>query len=84
MAYHNGQPFSTYDKDQDQSETLNCAFRYGGGWWYNACHRSNLNGLYLVGPFQNFGDGVIWFPWTGWYFSLKYVDMKIRRRMPRL
>ena len=29
-----GAPFSTYDNDVDGSTLVNCAQRYGAGWWY--------------------------------------------------
>ena len=41
---HNGMPFSTWDNDNDRT-TANCAFLWGGGWWYNACSWANLNGV---------------------------------------
>ncbi|XP_052785776.1 tenascin-R-like isoform X4 [Mya arenaria] len=48
-------PFSTYDRDVDNTST-NCAQKYGGGWWYNACMSMQLNG-----PFRtNFNDR--WLP----------------------
>ncbi|ESO97748.1 hypothetical protein LOTGIDRAFT_152841 [Lottia gigantea] len=30
----NNSRFSTYDRDNDQL-AINCAMKYGGGWWYN-------------------------------------------------
>ena len=30
-----GAPFSTYDNDSDGSALVNCAQRYGGGWWFS-------------------------------------------------
>lgn len=44
MAYHNGMPFSTSDKDNDLVRRLNCATHQQGAWWYKECRHSNLNG----------------------------------------
>lgn len=38
--------FTMKDQDNDKLGSINCANRYCGGWWYNACHASNLNVLY--------------------------------------
>ncbi|XP_077982358.1 microfibril-associated glycoprotein 4-like [Glandiceps talaboti] len=43
---HNGESFSTYDRDNDM-HSINCARTYKSGWWYNACIVANLNGPYL-------------------------------------
>ena len=43
LAYHNGQNFSTYDRDNDSSGG-NCAYGWKGGWWYTRCQQSTLNG----------------------------------------
>ncbi|MGH0176036.1 UNVERIFIED_CONTAM: hypothetical protein FKN15_002515 [Acipenser sinensis] len=45
MSYHQGRPFSTYDKDNDIAVT-NCALSYKGAFWYKNCHRVNLMGRY--------------------------------------
>ena len=73
---HNGQPFSTKDRDNDES-TDNCAYAGLGAWWYRNCHRANLNGNYRnVGP----GDatGLSWFLWKRSHYSMKRASMKIR------
>ncbi|ELU00678.1 hypothetical protein CAPTEDRAFT_37893, partial [Capitella teleta] len=43
---HNGMPFSTPGRDNEQSDT-NCAQKYGSGWWFNSCFEANLNGKYI-------------------------------------
>ncbi|XP_056000898.1 ficolin-1-like [Ostrea edulis] len=42
---HNGMKFSTPDQDNDL-DSRHCAVEFHGGWWFNACHPSNLNGEY--------------------------------------
>lgn len=46
MAFHNGMFFSTFDRDNDRGSPYSCALAWLSGWWYNDCHRSNLNGEY--------------------------------------
>ena len=50
LEYHNGSPFSTYDRSRDNDASNgNCAENCQGAWWYKSCLASNLNGLYLQG-----------------------------------
>jgi len=73
----NLRPFSTYDKDNDRS-SLNCASMLKGGWWWKSCGRG-LNGLYLTDPQDlTARQGVVWFRWKGWDYSLKRSQMMIR------
>jgi len=79
LRWHNGVAFSTYDRDNDGSKD-HCAQFFGGGWWYHAnCYSSSLNGQYHSDPYapQDRG-GIHWSPWTGFKYSLKSVEMKLR------
>ncbi|XP_043942857.1 microfibril-associated glycoprotein 4-like [Protopterus annectens] len=78
LTYQNGTKFTTYDRDQDEHGGLNCAKTYSGAFWYNGCHHANPNGLYLSGQHSSFANGVNWYTWKGFYYSLKVVEMKIR------
>ncbi|XP_030062696.1 fibrinogen C domain-containing protein 1 [Microcaecilia unicolor] len=77
LLKHSGMKFTTKDLDNDHSEN-NCATFYHGAWWYRNCHASNLNGQYLKGQHTSYADGIEWSSWTGWQYSLKFTEMKIR------
>jgi hypothetical protein len=77
LVYHIGAAFTTKDSDNDHNGG-NCAIAYKGAWWYKNCHLSNLNGQYLYGTQTSYADGVIWYHWKGYYYSLKSTSMKIR------
>ena len=77
LGYHGDRAFTTRDRDNDI--TLgNCALTHKGGWWYGGCQSANLNGLYLEGPYESEG-GATWLAWRGHQYSLKKVEMKMRR-----
>ena len=79
LAYQNGSPFSTYDRDND-AYLHNCAAMWEGAWWFNDCMRSSLNGKYLGGAHdRGSGEGIYWREFKGPYYSLKTSIMKIRR-----
>ena len=75
----NGMKFTTKDRDNDLHNNGNCAHWFKGGWWYRACHYSNLNGPYLGGPHASEGKGVNWYHWRGYYYSLKFTEMKLHK-----
>ncbi|XP_062587842.1 fibrinogen C domain-containing protein 1-like [Saccostrea cucullata] len=74
LTYHNNMKFATKDRDHNS-----CAKNFKGSWWYNDCHQSNLNGLYLKGKQKSDADGVNWKHWKGYFYSLKFTEMKIRK-----
>ena len=77
MYKHNAMAFSTKDRDNDQWDN-NCAVEFKGGWWYNKCHDSNLNGLYHHGHHSSHADGVNWKSWKAHNYSAIRAEMKVR------
>ncbi|RXN12609.1 angiopoietin-related 7-like protein [Labeo rohita] len=78
LRYHNNTNFSTKNKDNDKCVD-NCAELRHGGYWYNCCTDSNLNGVfYRHGLHTKNTDGISWYGWHGPNYSLKRVEMKIR------
>ena len=78
LARHNGHKFSTRDMDNDvHRRNGSCAFFNRGAWWYEDCHDSNLNGFYH-GTRASYADGVVWRAWRGYFYSLKFTEMKLR------
>uniref|UniRef100_A0A3Q2QLC9 Microfibril associated protein 4 n=1 Tax=Fundulus heteroclitus TaxID=8078 RepID=A0A3Q2QLC9_FUNHE len=76
LSYHNGNKFTTTDKDQDTHDS-NCARIAYGAFWYGACLSSNPNGIYTWGPSPH-ASGVQWRTFKGLEYSLKTMIMKIR------
>ncbi|XP_044194453.1 microfibril-associated glycoprotein 4-like [Thunnus albacares] len=78
LKFHNGQKFTTLDKDQD-SRGDNCARKFLGAFWYKTCHKANPNGVYRwVDDKTLDAVGVEWKNWKGYNYSLKTISMKIR------
>ncbi|KAK3764245.1 hypothetical protein RRG08_023710 [Elysia crispata] len=74
LSYHNNCAFTTFDRDNDPKEE-NCAARHRGGWWFNQCDTSNLNGDWR-------SDNDRGMEWDGFVDPLQSVDfseMKIRK-----
>lgn len=70
--------FSTKDQENDESSD-NCAELYQSGWWHNACHCANPNGLYLAGNNSVYAVGIVYQPSTGYYYSMKSIKLMVRR-----
>ncbi|XP_035262356.1 angiopoietin-1-like isoform X1 [Anguilla anguilla] len=73
-----GVDFSTRDMDNDNC-ICKCALMLTGGWWFDACGPSNLNGLYYMHG-QNIGklNGIKWHYFKGPSYSLQATAMMIR------
>nr|XP_058948134.1 techylectin-5B-like [Pocillopora verrucosa] len=74
LTQHHDYPFSTKDRDHDN---YSCAEGHQGGWWYDACYYSNLNGVYRHEK-DSAAYGVNWNSLKGTPFPLKRAEMKIR------
>ena len=75
LAEHNNMAFSTKDRDNDRYSSGKCAVSYTGAWWYDRCHSSNLNGIYLGK--KNDDRGIRWYHFRD-SLSLKFSEMKLR------
>ncbi|XP_008421183.1 angiopoietin-1 isoform X1 [Poecilia reticulata] len=73
-----GADFSTKDQDND-SCSCQCAVMLTGGWWFDACGPSNLNGMYF-GRGQHVGklSGIKWHHFRGPSYSLRGTAMMTR------
>ena len=80
MNDHNNMKFSTHDRDQDRLHQFHCAQIGKGGWWYNNCFSSNLNGLYYPGGHPENGalNGMVWKSWLGFNYSFQTTVIAIR------
>jgi len=79
LRWHEGMKFSTKDRENDLHATKWCARSFPGGWWYNKCLVSNLNGLYYSeGETPLTAQGVDWYYWKGHDYSLKSTEMKFK------
>ena len=78
LTSHSGMKFSTRDRDNDVWSG-HCAQKFKGAWWYRYCYHSNLNGEYLFGNHSSHANGVNWYHWKEYHYSLKFSEMKFRR-----
>ncbi|XP_063074760.1 fibrinogen-like protein 1 [Engraulis encrasicolus] len=75
---HQGVKFSTPDHN-NYEEDPECIQQDQSGWWFSRCHSGNLNGRHYTGPYQAMtDDGLVWYTWHGYWYTIKSVVMMIR------
>ena len=79
LTDHNGQRFSTPDRDNDVGAG-SCAMYHRAPWWHSNCYDSLLTGKYYASGVSRSSPpyGVLWYSWKGWSYSLPVAEMKIR------
>ena len=75
---YKGRKFSTSDQDNDNSNR-NCALEYFGGWWFENCFLTYLNGMYSKTETVTRGYGIHWYAFRDHTKSLKETKMMIRQ-----
>ncbi|XP_058494740.1 angiopoietin-related protein 3 [Solea solea] len=81
MANITGIRFSTKDRNNDKNRNPNCTRSYTGGWWFNGCGETNLNGRYLWLRTKGRSSrrrGIHWRPGMGSSYSLKMTKISLR------
>ncbi|XP_062343018.1 angiopoietin-2-like [Osmerus eperlanus] len=75
---HPGTPFSTKDRDNDCC-SCKCAQMASGGWWFEACGPSNLNGIFYPGVSNMVRyNGIKWYYWKGPGLMATMTTMMVR------
>lgn len=80
MSNHTGMMFSTKDRDNDNHQDSNCAHSFTGGWWFNACGDTNLNGRYFHMRPKGRSErrrGIQWRPGQKAAHSLKLTQISV-------
>ncbi|XP_041674582.1 fibrinogen-like protein 1 [Drosophila eugracilis] len=81
LTIHVKSKFTTLDRDNDSNKNGNCASNDWGGWWYNNCAQSKLNGKYFKeGHSLTYNNGIWWGTWDNYDYnqSLTFSEMMIR------
>ncbi|XP_060064887.1 microfibril-associated glycoprotein 4-like [Ylistrum balloti] len=78
MGNLNGLKFSTFDREEEMNNTINCPELRPAGWWYNDCGQSNLNGKYSIDNGVEDCNAMTWHTFHGSYRPLKKSRMMLR------
>lgn len=74
--------FEIFSIDNDEWTDGSCAKSHFGGWWYNKCDKSNLNGIYFsngIAPDASSDvKGMHWKDEEGTTMLLKSIKIMIR------
>ena len=82
LAYHNNMKFSTKDRDNDDSNTANCANRYGGyGWWFKKCYFALLTRMKYDRVDIRLKPAPEWYYIYNKFVSLKNATMMFREKV---
>ncbi|CAN8032300.1 unnamed protein product, partial [Ixodes persulcatus] len=81
LSSHDGHPFSVKKSEQHSGDR--CVSNLSGGWWFNGCIQSNLNGrkFEFSVPRASKGLGITWYNRNDEhsYYNVYFkVEMKIR------
>ena len=80
FRFHDGERFSTPDRDNDAHPQRHCAQDFSAGWWYKSCFQVHFNGIYSNAALIPDGaiEGIIYRAWLGRTASMKNVVMAVR------
>ncbi|XP_010870660.2 angiopoietin-related protein 3 [Esox lucius] len=81
LCNHTGMRFTTKDRDDDHHHDSNCGKNYTGGWWFNSCGDTNLNGrsIWLRSKGRSLRRKAIQWKCMGTSYSLKTTKISIQR-----
>ncbi|XP_073838233.1 uncharacterized protein [Musca autumnalis] len=75
LRHHEGEKFTTIDRDNDNDAKRNCAEVYKGAWWYFQCNPSTQ----LFGPYEGHKLGLR-LRWSlDKIHELQFVEVKIKK-----